>query len=243
LCDDVQLCNHCVREFLILARTWFAFGLPSKTGCDTILLGACTVCPGLQSELAERDARIALLEKASSVSAPAPAQCALCKGLQSALESYRHDNTRIEEENTYLRSILSWVSCSEPQLGMMVRQFKRGTGGPGLGFATEDGSVTRFGKVGECSGLTPSEKPSSTPKLIKTTFAKPVTLVRDGVIDEPMRNPPQKQVWLPKPNHLRNTLDTFPDISSDPLPRAPQPSKKNPLPQTKSTQERGEVPL
>ena len=34
MCDDVQLCNHCVHEFLILARTWFAFGLPSKTGCD-----------------------------------------------------------------------------------------------------------------------------------------------------------------------------------------------------------------
>jgi hypothetical protein len=34
LCDDVQLCNRCVCEFLILARTWFAFGLPSKTGCD-----------------------------------------------------------------------------------------------------------------------------------------------------------------------------------------------------------------
>jgi hypothetical protein len=30
-----HLCNPCVREFLILARTWFAFGLPSKTGCDT----------------------------------------------------------------------------------------------------------------------------------------------------------------------------------------------------------------
>jgi hypothetical protein len=72
-----------------------------------ILLGACTVCPGLQSELAERDARIALLEKASLVSAPAPVQCALCEGLQSALESYRHDKTRIKEENTYLRSILS----------------------------------------------------------------------------------------------------------------------------------------
>jgi hypothetical protein len=26
------LCNHCVREFLILARTWFAFGLLSKSG-------------------------------------------------------------------------------------------------------------------------------------------------------------------------------------------------------------------
>jgi hypothetical protein len=34
-CDDVQLCNRCVREFLILSRIWFAFGLSSKTGCDT----------------------------------------------------------------------------------------------------------------------------------------------------------------------------------------------------------------
>jgi hypothetical protein len=192
----------------------------------SILLGACTICPGLQSELAERDAMIALLEKASSVSAPAPAQCALCEGLQSALDSCRHDKTKIKEENTYLRSILSWVSCSEPQLGMMVSQFKRGTCGPRLGFATKDGSVACFGKVGECSGLTPSEKPSSTPKLIKTTSTKLVIPVRDGVIDEPMRDPPQKQVWLPKPNHLRNTLDTFPNISSDPLPRAPQSSEK-----------------
>jgi hypothetical protein len=30
-----MLCNCCVRELLILARTWFAFGLPSTTGCDT----------------------------------------------------------------------------------------------------------------------------------------------------------------------------------------------------------------
>jgi hypothetical protein len=37
LCDDVQLCNRCVREFLILTHTWFALDLPSKTGCDSIL--------------------------------------------------------------------------------------------------------------------------------------------------------------------------------------------------------------
>jgi chromosome segregation ATPase len=103
------------------------------------LLGACAVCPGLQSELAETNARIALLEKASSVSAPAPAQCALYESLQLALESCRHDKTRTEEENTYLRSVLSWVSSSEPQLGMMVSQFKRGTGGLGLGFAPRSG--------------------------------------------------------------------------------------------------------
>jgi hypothetical protein len=29
-----HLCNRRVRDFLILARTWFAFGLPSKTRCD-----------------------------------------------------------------------------------------------------------------------------------------------------------------------------------------------------------------
>jgi hypothetical protein len=33
-----MLCNCCVRELLILARTWFTFGLPSKTGCDNIEL-------------------------------------------------------------------------------------------------------------------------------------------------------------------------------------------------------------
>jgi hypothetical protein len=31
--------NCCVRELLILARTWFSFGLPSKTGCDKLVIG------------------------------------------------------------------------------------------------------------------------------------------------------------------------------------------------------------
>jgi hypothetical protein len=30
-----HLCNRCVRELLILARTWFAFVLPSKPGVTT----------------------------------------------------------------------------------------------------------------------------------------------------------------------------------------------------------------
>jgi hypothetical protein len=29
-----HLCNRCVREFLILVRTRFTFGLPSKIRCD-----------------------------------------------------------------------------------------------------------------------------------------------------------------------------------------------------------------
>jgi hypothetical protein len=38
MCDDVQQCNCCVHEFLILERTWFAFGLSSKIGRDTLPL-------------------------------------------------------------------------------------------------------------------------------------------------------------------------------------------------------------
>jgi hypothetical protein len=39
-----HLCNPCVCEFLILARTWFAFGLPSKIGCDISGIKALADC-------------------------------------------------------------------------------------------------------------------------------------------------------------------------------------------------------
>ena len=38
------------------------------------------------------------------------------------------EKANLENENTYLRAILSWVSSCEPQLGMMIKQFKRGDG-------------------------------------------------------------------------------------------------------------------
>jgi hypothetical protein len=77
---------------------------------------------------------------------------------------------------------------------MVVNQFKRGTGGPGLGFASRAESHAKFGKVGECSGLSQSEKHPSTSKLVKITPTKFATPMRDGVIKEPMRVLPQKQV-------------------------------------------------
>jgi hypothetical protein len=70
---------------------------------------------------------------------------------------------------------------------MVVSQFKRGTGGLGLGFAAKDGSVACFGKIGEWSVLQPSEKLSTTPKLIKIIPPKPITPMKDGVIEEPVR--------------------------------------------------------
>jgi hypothetical protein len=117
LSDETE-CDECALHMLNITtlQTKYSTLLDERDELRSrsILLGVYTVCPSLQSELAEREARIDLLEKASSVSAPAPAQCALCEGLQSALESCRQVKTRIKEENTYLRSVLSWVLCSEP---------------------------------------------------------------------------------------------------------------------------------
>jgi hypothetical protein len=45
-----DLCNRRVREFLILARTWFAFGFPSKTGCDIYTAYAFAIREDILSE-------------------------------------------------------------------------------------------------------------------------------------------------------------------------------------------------
>jgi hypothetical protein len=52
---------------------------------------------------------------------------------------------------------------------MVVSQFKMGTGGLGIGFASRSRSDAHLGKVGEWNQLKTSEKPSANPKLIKIT--------------------------------------------------------------------------
>jgi hypothetical protein len=83
--SDETECDECALHMsnITTLQTKYSTLLDERDGLRSrsILLGTCTVYPSLQSELAERDARIALLEKASSVSALAPAQCALCEGL------------------------------------------------------------------------------------------------------------------------------------------------------------------
>jgi hypothetical protein len=64
--------------------------------------------------------------------------------------------------------------------------------------------------------------------LIKITSSKPTKpVVKDGVFEEPLKAPTQKQVWVLKPNHLKNPLDTLPNISEDPLPRAKKTPRVN----------------
>ena len=52
--------------------------------------------------------------------------CLVCPGLISDLDDLAVEKANLENANTYLRAILSWVSNSESQLRMMIKQFKCG---------------------------------------------------------------------------------------------------------------------
>jgi hypothetical protein len=83
--SDETKCDGCALHMLNITtlQTKYATLLDE---CDELqyrssLLGACQTCLGLQTEITEENTMIASLEKASSVSASAPAQCAPYKGL------------------------------------------------------------------------------------------------------------------------------------------------------------------
>jgi hypothetical protein len=116
------------------------------------------------------------------------------------------EKTKVEEENTYLRTILSWVFAQEPQLGMMIQQFKKGnmiTAGHSYMYADFD---VVYGTIGSVSGLTMEEK---FPKFHKNPNFEPEN-PKEGVFNEPPRAPPKKAVWVHKPKEFKNPLDTLP---------------------------------
>jgi hypothetical protein len=73
----------------------------------------------------------------------------------------------------------------------MMSQFRWETGASGVGFILGGKGESVYGKVGEFSGLNPSEEPSTTPKLFKITPPKPTDpVVKDGVFEKPLKAPP-----------------------------------------------------
>ena len=193
-----------------------------------ILLGACPVCPMLRKELEETRASLMTLEKSKATSPTA--DCDAYPALIEMSSELRVEKSKLEEENTYLRAILSWVSSREPHLGMMIHQFKRGNGfGVGHEYTQRDFD-SLYGKIGQACESSPSDQPS--------TSSAPAPDTKDGVFTEPTPTPPKSQVWIPKPNILKNPLDTLPPESSNktaPKPqRVPQPPpqpKRAPQPQ------------
>ena len=93
-----------------------------------VLLGACKLCPTLRSELDEKNTLIKSFGKTKVIESRPPIDCSVCPDLIADLDSLAVEKANLENENTYLRAIRSWVSSSDPQLGMMVKQFKRGDG-------------------------------------------------------------------------------------------------------------------
>jgi len=174
--------------------------------------------------LAEKDAKLVVLEKANSEGVAL--KCLKCEALELEVANCRRDKMRVGEENTYLHSVLSWVSSSEPQLGMMISQFKRGTDTTGLGFAIGGKGEVTYGQVGQGSDFSTSEKNPIPPKLTKITPPKSTEpIVKDGVLQETPQALPPKQVGIPKPNHLQYPLDTLPNILKEPLPKHKPPPR------------------
>src|SRR5438105_4396009 len=78
-----------------------------------------------------------------------------------------------------------------------------------------------YGKLRQCNGLKPCEKP-----MPSTTTKAPIQNPpnpKDGVFVEPPKAPPKGQVWIPKLNHLNNPIDTLLDIPKQHPPKNPAP--------------------
>ena len=82
----------------------------------------CEGCLSYRMELATCKAEIVRLEKRPSHPSE---ECNVCAAQAVLLSDLREEKENSDSENFYLRQILSWVSAREPQLGMMIQQFKK----------------------------------------------------------------------------------------------------------------------
>jgi len=141
-----------------------------------VLLGARKICPTLRSELEEKNALIKSLGNTKVVESSPPNDCLVCLGLISDLDVLAVEKANLENENTYLKAILSWVSASEPQLGMMIKQFKR-SDGFGVGYTyTQSDFDKLYGKIGKAAGVSSALNTAST--STQSSLVDPV----DGVL-------------------------------------------------------------
>jgi hypothetical protein len=117
------------------------------------LLGACTYCPVLHAKIYEMHAYTSSLEP--KLKEPIPTSCSTCE--MHALKNLElaHYVDRLRDGNDELRKLMGWLSGHEPQLRMMIEEFKR-----------QDGEGLGANKVGEGSGENIPEPPKTTTRMI-----------------------------------------------------------------------------
>ena len=79
----------------------------------------------------------------------------------------------------------------------------------------------------EWEKLTPEQR---FPKTHSTKTFQP-DQPKDGIFEEPPKVPPKKSVWVPKPEHMKNTLDSLPGTSKTKpkaKPKSTKPKAKKP---------------
>ena len=121
------------------------------------------MCPTLRAELEEVRAALSTLEKSATPSSIPT--CEFCDAQSELMEEVKGVRDNMEYENTHLREVLSLVSSNEPQLRIMIQNFKRGDS-MGVGFKYPQPSEAGVAKLREesWSRLSPKEK-----------FPKPLT--------------------------------------------------------------------
>ena len=117
----------------------------------------------------------------------------------------------------------------------MIKQFKRGDGfGVGYTYMKSDFDKL-YGKIGKAAGAPSALNTAST--STQPSLVDPM----DGMLKEPSKAPPQKQVWVPKPK-AEESPRYAPCYHSPGCPEeegCSSPSKGG----ASTSQERGEVPL
>ena len=94
------------------------------------LLGACTSCPSLHAKLNDALDRATSLETA--LKSPIANTCSGCDVIALKNVELEHYVNHLQDENDNLRKCLGWLSAHEPQLGMLIAQFRHADG-QGLG--------------------------------------------------------------------------------------------------------------
>jgi hypothetical protein len=138
------------------------------------LLGACTSCPGLHKKIAELRSRIVSLE--ADLKVHIPTSCSTCKlHAVNNLELTQWVD-HLQDENSKLCEVLSWLSCQEPQHGMMIASYKCFDGWA-LGSYKFDEREGKLGNVPVPPQPTPKDKfapkPNQLLKLRKKQSEKP----------------------------------------------------------------------